>query len=122
MALWLFPFPKIYDWSILFRQARVVDVPLPASAVYKVVWAVSAAARRVPQATCLTQALATQIMLGRRGHRTTLQLGVMKSETGKMDAHAWLEREGKVLIGLSDNFDQLTRLPTLEGENPIQGR
>jgi len=89
---------------------------MDARSVYKIVWAVSAAARRVPQATCLTQALATQIMLGRRGHRTSLQLGIMKTAAGKMDAHAWLEREGKVLIGLNDTFSQLTRLPPLEEE------
>jgi hypothetical protein len=117
IALWLAPFRKIYDWTIHFRQGRIGDRPLDARSVYKVVWAVSAAARRVPRATCLTQALATQIMLGRRGHRTSLQLGIMKTEAGKMDAHAWLEREGKVLIGLNDTFGKLTRLPPLESES-----
>jgi hypothetical protein len=119
-ALWILPFAKLYKWTIRFREGRIGDKPLPPAAVYKIVWAVSAAARRVPRATCLTQALATQIMLGRRGHRTTLQLGIMKSEAGKMDAHAWLERDGKVLIGLNETFDQLTRLPTLEGENRMR--
>jgi hypothetical protein len=118
IALWLLPFRKLYNWTIHFRQGRIGDRPLDARSVYKIVWAVSAAARRVPHATCLTQALASQIMLGRRGHRTSLQLGIMKSAAGKIDAHAWLEREGKVLIGLNDTFSQLTRLPPLEEERP----
>jgi hypothetical protein len=119
VALWILPFRTLYDWSIRFRQGRIGDTPLSPASVYKIVWAVSAAARRVPRATCLTQALATQIMLGRRGHRTTLQLGIMKTEAGKVDAHAWLEREGKVLIGLNETFDRLTRLPPLDSEDPI---
>jgi hypothetical protein len=117
LALWIFPFGRIYDWTIHFREGRIGDRPLDVASVYKVVWAVSAAARRVPRATCLTQALATQIMLGRRGHRTSLQLGIMKSQAGKLDGHAWLERNGKVLIGLNDTFGQLTRLPSLERES-----
>jgi hypothetical protein len=116
LGLWFLPFRIIYKWTVHFRQGRIGDRPLDSQSVYKVVWAVTAAARRVPQATCLTQALATQIMLGRRGHRTSLQLGIMKSHAGKFDAHAWVERKGRVLIGLNDTFSQLTRLPPLEGE------
>lgn len=116
VALWLVPFRILYKWAIEFRKGRIGDKPLAPSAVNKVVWAVSAAAKRVPRATCLTQALATQIMLGRRGHRATLQLGIMKSKAGKFDAHAWVERNGKILIGKNETFSQLTRLPPLEGE------
>lgn len=117
VALWVFPFQKVYQWTIHFREGGIGDRPLDAKSVYKVVWAVSAAARRVPRATCLTQALATQIMLGRRGHRASLQLGIMKSEAGKMDAHAWLERNGKVLIGEDERFGRWTRLPPLDQES-----
>ena len=115
-ALWFLPFRVLYKWTVQFRKGRIGDCPLDGKSVYKVVWAVSAAARRVPKATCLTQALATQILLGRRGHRTTLQLGIMKSQAGQFDAHAWVERNGRVLIGLNDTFSQLTRLSPLEGE------
>jgi hypothetical protein len=116
LALWVLPFRTLYNWTIQFRKGRIGDRPMGSADVYKVVWAVSAAARRVPKATCLTQALATQIMLGRRGHRTSLQLGIMKTQAGKFDAHAWVERNGRVLIGLNNTFSQLTRLPPLEGE------
>ena len=117
VALWVVPFQRLYKWAIQFRQGRIGDRPLDGKAVYKVVWAVSAAARRVPKATCLTQALATHIMLGRRGHRTSLQLGIMKTEAGKFDAHAWVERNGEVLIGLNETFSKLTKLPSLDAEN-----
>lgn len=118
LALWVRPFSKIYAWATKVRTGQPGDCPLDRKAVYKVVWAISAAARRVPKATCLTQALATQIMLGRRGHRTVLQFGIQKRDGGKFDAHAWIERDGEVLIGFNDNFNELTRLPTLEQEMP----
>lgn len=121
LALWILPFRTIYNWAIEFRKGRIGDRPLDAESVYKVVWAVSAAARRVPKASCLTQALATQIMLGRRGHRASLQLGIMKSQAGRFDAHAWVERNGNVLIGLNNAFSRLTRLPTLDGEKQWPG-
>src|SRR5437016_1779889 len=73
LALWVRPFPKLHAWTTKVRQAQTEAPALDSQSVYKIIWAVSAAARRVPKATCLTQALATQIMLGRRGHQTTLQ-------------------------------------------------
>jgi len=64
----------------------------------RVAWAVGVAARYVPDATCLAQALALQRLLSRYGHRAELRIGVAK-EDGDLKAHAWLEREGKILIG-----------------------
>lgn len=121
LALWVLPFRTIYNWAIEFRKGRIGDRPMDSDSVYRVVWAISAAARRVPKASCLTQALATQIMLGRRGHRASLQIGIMKSQAGRFDAHAWVERNGDVLIGLNNAFSRLTRLPPLDGEKQWPG-
>jgi hypothetical protein len=117
IALWALPFPKLHAWAAKVREGKIGDRPLDPKSVYKVVWAVSAAARRVPKATCLTQALATQIMLGRRGHKTTLHFGARK-DGERLDAHAWIEREGRILIGFNDNFRELARFPNIERERP----
>lgn len=63
-------------------------------------------ARRIVQAarfcplppTCLVQALVADALLKRYGHSATLRIGVLKSE-GRLNAHAWLECPGGVLIG-----------------------
>jgi len=57
----------------------------------------------VPHATCLTQALAGQVLLTRYGYPTAVHVGVTKEE-GKetFEAHAWLESNGKVVIGESE--------------------
>jgi hypothetical protein len=73
-------------------------------------WAVMRAARLVPQATCLTQALAMQVLLGRRGYSSRLCLGVAKRASAKFEAHAWIECAGRVVIGgeSGENWTPLT--------------
>lgn len=71
--------------------------------VERVAWAVEATSRHTPGAkTCLTQALATQVLLARRGHPALLRIGVAKGEQKQFQAHAWVESEGKVVIGGSE--------------------
>jgi len=67
--------------------------------VNQLVWAVRAVSRFVPLATCLTQALALQWLLSRSGHASRIHLGARKDAAGKFDAHAWVECEGRVVIG-----------------------
>lgn len=62
-------------------------------------WGVRNAARLVPGATCLTQALAAQFLLARAGHRSQIRIGVAKDAEGKFLAHAWLISDGRVLLG-----------------------
>ena len=65
-----------------------------------VVWAVTAASRRVPgRTTCLSQALTAQALLARNGYPSRLQFGVVRGTRGEVEGHAWVECEGRVLIG-----------------------
>ena len=71
--------------------------------VERVVWAVEATSRHTPGVkTCLTQALAAQVLLARRGHPALLRIGVARREQEQFQAHAWVESEGKVVIGGSE--------------------
>ena len=65
--------------------------------------------------SCLSQALATQVMLGRRGRSATLRIGVANEE-GAVKAHAWLETEGKIIIGGSQSRNRFSPLPPLTEE------
>ncbi len=82
--------------------------------------AVSRAARWVPRASCLTQALVLQRLLARRGYASSLFLGVDRagkpSQTPRprakgFEAHAWVEWRGRVLIG--GDISRWTPLPLL---------
>lgn len=68
----------------------------------RVAWGVSKAARYVPRATCLTQALAGQYLLARRGIASRIRFGV--DATGaEFRAHAWLISGDSIVLGGSAN-------------------
>lgn len=82
----------------------------------KVAWAVETASRFTPgEKTCLTQALAAQVMLSRRGYASLLHIGVVKDDEGDLQAHAWVECENEVIVG-GYELERYTPLTSLEGQ------
>jgi hypothetical protein len=79
-------------------------------------WAAQAIGRRfLPKRPCLTQALVLQYLLLRRGDNAAeLHIGVAKDETGALQAHAWVERNGCVLIGGASSPETYARFGDLE--------
>jgi len=65
----------------------------------RVGWAMEKAASVTPRATCLVSALAGQAYLNRLGHSATLCIGATRNGLGGLEAHAWLEDRGDVLVG-----------------------
>jgi hypothetical protein len=99
LGLWVLPFRWVHGAvRPLGSHARP---PLRRAGPYleRVVWAVAMADRIVPRTTCLVRALAAQALLARRGHASQLRLGVTRGSGRAFEAHAWLERDGRVLIG-----------------------
>jgi hypothetical protein len=74
--------------------------------------AVTIASSCVPAATCLTQALACQTLLQQYGYTAAIRIGVARNLDGRIEAHAWLERLGRVIIGgPSERLERYTVLP-----------
>jgi len=99
----------------LVRRLAEVDSVVPRSGrppAERVAWAVGAASRLVPRASCLTQAIAGQLLLRHYGYGAKLCLGVTRAEPGRFLAHAWLERDGRVVLGGAESAS-FTRLPAL---------
>lgn len=99
LLLWVLPFPRIRP--LLERTSRrsvaLADDPTP---VEKFAWAVTAGSRIIPGGKhCLTQALALQQFLSRRGHSSRIRFGVQRIPGAPFQAHAWVECDGVVLIG-----------------------
>jgi hypothetical protein len=63
-------------------------------------------------ATCLVQALAGRVLLERSGRPATLTIGVRRDQHDRLEAHAWLECGGTILIGASerDGYAPLTQV------------
>jgi hypothetical protein len=90
------PFRILVKWLDRVPDAPASDPVL----VARVGRSVAAAARNVPwNAVCLPQAIAAKAMLARRGQGSAFHLGATIEDGGKFSAHAWLECDGRIVIG-----------------------
>jgi hypothetical protein len=86
--------------------------PLPPSSE-RITWAIAAVSRRIPLLSrCLTQAVAAKILLARCGHPALMKIGVSRNENGLLEAHAWVECQGVVVMGAPavDHFIPLSSI------------
>jgi len=70
----------------------------------------------------LAQALAIQVLLERRGYPTQLRIGFTRSKGGQMSAHAWVECEGRVVIGGMGNMIRYIPVPIQKVEGDEKNR
>jgi len=96
-------------WSESEPRGRRADGATPADLGR----AVQRAARAVPGALCLAQALAARVLLRRRGIEAELCLGAGRRDQGGFVAHAWLEAEGRLVYGdpQPERFGRFEQLP-----------
>jgi hypothetical protein len=97
LGLWLLPFRSVRFLLSRVKSRHVASPPWAIPA--RIARAVEVASHLVPRSTCLTKALAGHVLLKRVGHEGVLHIGVARDEAGKFEAHAWLECQGKVIIG-----------------------
>ena len=117
LGLELRSFQTMQRFSMGKRQktARVRHADRPLA--NRIAWAVRVASRYVPAATCLSQALAARMLLKQQGYPARLHIGVAKGERGQLEAHAWVESEGSIVVGNSRDLSRYTPLPSLEMES-----
>lgn len=95
LGLWLLPFGTLRAWVCRARRRNRPQGTPPdwvARAVY-------VAGRVVPGATCLVRAFAGYVLLRQCGHPGVLRIGVVRDGEQGFSAHAWLECQGRILIG-----------------------
>ncbi len=97
-------------WVLRFRNVRRILARLPQGREARdngheippgrIAWAVEVVGRHMPGTrNCLVQALATDVLLSRGGHPSRLRIGVARGRRGQLEAHAWVEHDGGILIG-----------------------
>ena len=109
-VLWFWPWPavQLLVQHYSTRQARSTAIP----SVERMAWAITTVRRFVPRATCLTQALAMCTLLERYGYPALLQIGVARHSRDRLEAHAWVESDGVVVLGGTSEFlARYTQLP-----------
>lgn len=98
-ALWLIPFKVFQNGFRKFLTAKAETAEPDWTQLIKIVRSVKTASRFVPSASCLTQALSALLIFHLKGQQAELKIGVAKDAESNFEAHAWLEKDGKILIG-----------------------
>ena len=86
---WLYRLPNLIEGE---KRKTSTDIE-------QIIWAIRTSCRFVPKATCLTQAITAAIMLNYNGHRSNVVLGVVSNSSDSFEAHAWVESDGKIIVG-----------------------
>src|SRR3989442_1559102 len=112
-GLGLLPFGRLR--RLLDRLSRSGDGARPLGQLpgERVAWAIERVSRVVPGTrSCLAQALAAQVLLARRGQEACVRIGVARDADGPLHAHAWVESEGRIVVGGAERpgFSPLPRL------------
>jgi hypothetical protein len=91
--LYLLPFSMVRKFSVkISRPGGDCDM-------VDLVWAVNVAGEYVPWSTCLSRAMAAQILFSRHNYPSKLKIGVIKED--EFEAHAWVEVDDEVVVGES---------------------
>ncbi len=117
VALWVLPLQRLQrvvgSWDSWKHLPLTIPTDMP---IGRLVWAVRAASRRIPAASCLTQSVALHCLLTRAGHRSEVRIGVTKDTEAGFGAHAWVEYAGQPLLSGQEEVELYVRLFTVEGK------
>jgi len=116
LGLWILPFQWLRD--LLSKKSRkpIAEVTTELASIRKIARSVKRMSRYVPAATCLAQSLVTVKLLEDAGLPACLRIGVARSKSGELEAHAWVESMGRVIIGGSHvDLSRFTVLHAVEG-------
>lgn len=93
------PFQRARRTLFLLIAFAKRALPGPASVdAAQLAWAVRTATRLGPR-NCLVRALAAQALVELQGGRGCLVIGTRRNSAGALEAHAWLEHDGRIMVG-----------------------
>lgn len=97
LSLVLLGFTRTRTWT---KRAR----PRPGRNAIPIVvgWSVEAVGRRLPGMKCLSRALAAEVILRRGDRDPKLCFGVVRDADKGIEAHAWVEDAGRIVVGGHD--------------------
>ncbi len=114
LGLILMPFHRVARVLECLGKARRSPSDGDREDIDRIVGAVALMSRYVPGVKCLERALAAKVLLSSRGHPVDLRIGINRGQGVPLEAHAWLEDGGTVVIGNLEDLGRYTRLPVLD--------
>jgi Transglutaminase-like superfamily len=122
IALWVVSYRRVRAVTARMSRPRVAHAPASAAAraegQQRIAWAVTSAARFVPDASCLTQALVAKTLLDRERLDGMLRIGVAVQGRRKLRAHAWIQSGQLVLVGDDPHLKRFTVLDPPDQDSP----
>ncbi|MDC7221500.1 MAG: lasso peptide biosynthesis B2 protein [Spirochaetales bacterium] len=108
-------FPKVLAWV---RKQSPVVASVTCLNPDRLSWMINSTGIAFPRIfKCLPRALAGFIVLRRCGWEVTLKIGARRRHPSlPMEAHAWLEREGTVIMGDLFGLEKFAVFESFEGE------
>jgi hypothetical protein len=112
LGLWLLPFRTLTQLLEALSPTPVQRSATHAISIIKIIRSVDISSRYSPgRVKCLARALTAQVLLHGNGYAAHLHIGVAKGEYGQLEAHAWIESQGTVVMGELQNLSRYTPLP-----------
>jgi hypothetical protein len=115
LVLRFVPF-RIFKAALSKRlTVEIKNAPADWAQINKIVSSVGFCSRFIPFTSCLTSALAAMLMMRRKGQHSVLRIGVTRNAEQKFKAHAWLETNGRIIIGRLTTHREYTVLDSYFG-------
>ncbi|HEY9621776.1 MAG TPA: lasso peptide biosynthesis B2 protein [Crinalium sp.] len=116
LGLWLLPFQRLLKLIAYSEQHLSIRPNRQRPSIGKLVWLINTATHHSPGgAKCLARALVAKILFTQFGYSPNFKIGVAKGQENRLEAHAWIEYQGRVVIGHLSDLSRFIPLPSLEG-------
>ena len=117
LGLLLLPFRRLQDLILKVKRFESIAAGDSQPSLGAIAQSVHRSARySLGNVKCLAKALTTAVMMSIYGFPYKINIGVAKDDNNNLEAHAWIESDGKVVIGyLPDLFRYIAMSSTGEG-------
>jgi hypothetical protein len=115
LILRVVPFRFLRKLLVQHLSADTIPGPANLAELQKIVRSVDFFSEFHPFASCLTRSLSALLLIKFNGEHAILKIGVAKDELETFKAHAWLESNGRVIMGQVPSKTQYTVLDSLSG-------
>lgn len=100
LGLLLLPFRWLQNLILKAHQLEFLAMLAPETSITAIALAVHRSSKYSPgNVKCLAKALTTAVLMNIYGFPYEIKIGVTKDEKNRLEAHAWVEWEGKVVVG-----------------------
>lgn len=103
IILWLLPLPRCQQIIRSLSKKKSPEISDKKDYMDKILWSVMVASQYIPKAKCLTRTLTAYILLKRHNYPVEPKIGVLMDDNGNLKAHAWLEKNGEVVLGITNS-------------------